>query len=153
MNLPDYRLHKFLPLGFSSVNPTLFVLILINQFPFSKQNNYIYSGLLYPVLIHILSYLEQEKRHSQSQHNPAMKLSIIFKPVAQMVKNLPVMQKTWVQSLGWEEPLEKGMAIHSSILTLKIPWTEEPGYSPWGCKELDMTERLTLLQHLKKEKN
>ena len=96
---------------------------------------------------------EQEKRHSQSQHNPAMKLSIIFKPVAQMVKNLPVMQKTWVQSLGWEEPLEKGMAIHSSILTLKIPWTEEPGYSPWGCKELDMTERLTLLRHLKKEKN
>ena len=57
-----------------------------------------------------------------------------------MVKNLPAMQKAWVQSLGQEEPLEKGMAIHSSILASKIPWTEEPGCSPWGCKELDMTE-------------
>ena len=47
--------------------------------------------------------------------------------VAQMVKNLPAMQETWVQSLGWEGPLEKGMATHSSILAWKIPWTEEPG--------------------------
>ena len=46
--------------------------------------------------------------------------------VAQMVKNLPVMQETWVQSLGWEDPLEKGMATHSSILAWRIPWTEEP---------------------------
>ena len=41
--------------------------------------------------------------------------------VAQLVKNLPVMQETWVQSLGWEDPLEEGMAIHSSILALRIP--------------------------------
>ena len=47
--------------------------------------------------------------------------------VAQMVKNLPVMQETWVWSLGWEDPLEEGMAIHSSILAWRIPWTEEPG--------------------------
>ena len=47
--------------------------------------------------------------------------------VAQMVKNLPAMWETWVQSLGWEEPLEEGMAIHSSVLTWRIPWTEEPG--------------------------
>ena len=47
--------------------------------------------------------------------------------VAQMVKNLPVMQETWVQSLGQEDPLEKGIAIHSSILAWRIPWTEEPG--------------------------
>ena len=47
--------------------------------------------------------------------------------VAQTVKNLPVMWKTWVQSLGWEDPLEKGMATHSSILAWRIPWTEEPG--------------------------
>ena len=47
--------------------------------------------------------------------------------VAQMVKNLPAMQETRVQSLGQEDPLEKGMAIHSSILVWKIPWTEEPG--------------------------
>ena len=44
-----------------------------------------------------------------------------------MVKSLPVMQETRVQSLGWEYPLEKGMAIHSSILAREIPWTEEPG--------------------------
>ena len=43
-----------------------------------------------------------------------------------MVKNLPAMQETWVRSLGWEDPLEKGMATHSSILAWRIPWTEEP---------------------------
>ena len=47
--------------------------------------------------------------------------------VAQMVKNLPAMLKTQVQSLGWEDPMEKEMATHSSTLTWKIPWTEEPG--------------------------
>ena len=47
--------------------------------------------------------------------------------VAQMVKNLPVMQETWVQSLGCEDPLEKGIATHSSFLAWRIPWTEEPG--------------------------
>ena len=48
-------------------------------------------------------------------------------PIAQMVKNLPVRQETRVQSLGWEVPLEKGMAIHSSSLAWRIPWTEKPG--------------------------
>ena len=47
--------------------------------------------------------------------------------VAQMVKNLPVRQETWVQSLGWEDPLQKGMATHFSILAWRIPWKEEPG--------------------------
>ena len=47
--------------------------------------------------------------------------------MAQMVKKLPAMQETRVRSLGWEDPLEKGMATHSSILTWRIPWTEEPG--------------------------
>ena len=47
--------------------------------------------------------------------------------VAQMVKNPPAMQKTWVQSLSWEDPLEKGMATHFSILAWRIPKTEEPG--------------------------
>ena len=64
-------------------------------------------------------------------------------PVAQMVKNLPAMQKTWVQSLGQKDPLEKGMAIHSSILAWRIPWTEKSGgLQSWGCKESDATERL-----------
>ena len=47
--------------------------------------------------------------------------------VAQMVKSLPAMQETWVQSLGWEDLLDKEMATHFSILVWKIPWTEEPG--------------------------
>ena len=62
-----------------------------------------------------------------------------------MVKNLPVMQETRVRSLGWEDPLEKEMATNSSILGWRIPWMEEPGgYSPWGCKESDMTEATSL---------
>ena len=44
-----------------------------------------------------------------------------------MVKNSPAMQETWVRSLGWEDPLEKQMATHSSILAWRIPWTEQPG--------------------------
>ena len=48
-------------------------------------------------------------------------------PIAEMVKNLPVMQETRIQSLVWEDPLEKRMAIHSSILAWRIPWTEKPG--------------------------
>ena len=65
--------------------------------------------------------------------------------VAQMVKNLPAMQKTLVPSLGPEDALEKGMATHSGVLAWEITWTEEPGrlQAPWGCKESDMTEQLT----------
>ena len=55
--------------------------------------------------------------------------------VAQTLKNLPTMQETQVQSLGQEDPLEKGMATHSSTLAWRSPRIEEPGdYSPWGCK-------------------
>ena len=58
-----------------------------------------------------------------------------------MVKNPPAMRETWVRSLGWEDPLEEGMATQSSILAWKILWTKEPGgYSPWGLKELDTAE-------------
>ena len=67
-------------------------------------------------------------------------------PVTQMVKNLPAMWETWNRSLCWEDAPEKGMATHSSILAWRITWTEEPDrlYSPWGCKESDTTEWLTL---------
>ena len=59
------------------------------------------------------------------------------------VKNLPVTQETWAQFLGQQDPLEKEMATHSSILAWRIPWTEElAGYSPWDHKELDTTEQL-----------
>ena len=47
--------------------------------------------------------------------------------MAQLVKNQPAKQETWVQSLGWKDPLEEDMATHSSILAWRIPWTEEPG--------------------------
>ena len=61
--------------------------------------------------------------------------------VAQLVKNLLAMQKTWVQSLGWEDPLEEEMATHSSILVWIIPWTEEPGgLQSMGSQESDTTE-------------
>ena len=50
----------------------------------------------------------------------------MYSLVTQMVKNLPAMQETWVQSLGQKDLLERGMATHSSILTWRIPWTEEP---------------------------
>ena len=63
--------------------------------------------------------------------------------VAQTVKNLPAIQETQVRSLSRDDPLEKGMATHSSILAGRIPWREEPD-SPWGHKVLDTTEQLTL---------
>ena len=74
------------------------------------------------------------------------------------------MWETWVRSLGWKDPLEEGMAPHSSILAWRIPWTEEPGglqsmgsqrvgqrslagCSPWGHRESDTTERAQALEH------
>ena len=63
--------------------------------------------------------------------------------VAQRLKHLLAMQETQVRSLGWEDPLEKEMATHSSILAWRIPWTEEPGgLQSTGSKESDTTERL-----------
>jgi len=61
---------------------------------------------------------------------------------------MPAMGETWVQSLGWEDPLEKGKATHSSILAWRIPWTEGlADDSPGGRKESDMTERLAHTHH------
>ena len=65
-------------------------------------------------------------------------------PVAQMVNSLPAKQETRIQSLGQEDPLEKGMTIHSSILAWRIPWAEEPGeLQSVGSKRVDTTEQLT----------
>ena len=62
--------------------------------------------------------------------------------VAQTVKNLPVMQETWVRSLDWEDPLEEEMATHSSILAWRILWTEEPGgLQSMGSQQSDVTEQ------------
>ena len=66
--------------------------------------------------------------------------------VAQIVKNLPAMQETRIQSLGQADPLEKDMATHPSILAWRIPYTRSlEGYSSWGHKESDMIEQLILL--------
>ena len=62
-----------------------------------------------------------------------------------MVDNPPALQETWVRSLRWEDPQEKGKATNSSILAWRIPWTVYMDmYNPWGCKESDMTEGLSL---------
>ena len=67
--------------------------------------------------------------------------------MAQTVKNLPVMQETWVQSLDWEDPLGKEMATHSSILTWKIPWTEATvlGVTKSQTRLSDLTVSLSML--------
>ena len=62
--------------------------------------------------------VEKKARYNTSQRLPQ---------VAQTAKNLPTMREMWIQSLGWEDALEKEMATHSSILAWRIPWTEEPG--------------------------
>ena len=71
-----------------------------------------------------------------------------------MVKNLSAMQETqetWVRSLGWEDPLDKEMSTHSSILAWRIPWTEEPvGYSPKGWKRVGYN--LVIKQHFRLNK-
>ena len=73
------------------------------------------------------------------------KRSIGASLVAQMVKLLPTMWETWVQSLGWEDLLEKEMATHFSILAWKISWPEEPGrLQSRGSQKSDTTEQLSL---------
>ena len=65
--------------------------------------------------------------------------------MAQTVKNPSAMQETWIRCLDWEDPLEKGMATHSSIRAWKFQGQKSlAGYSPWGHKESDTTEQLTL---------
>ena len=59
-----------------------------------------------------------------------------------MVKNLPAVQETWLQSLGWEDPLEEGVAIHSSILGWRIPTDRGAWRAAWGCKKSDITKCL-----------
>ena len=61
--------------------------------------------------------------------------------MAQRVKNPPAMQDTWVRSLGWEDPLEKGVVTHSGILAWRIPWTEEPG----GLQSMEVAKSRTRL--------
>ena len=94
------------------------------------------------ITTHNINYVESEAKLGTFNGGIIVKLASL---VAQLIKNLPEVQETRVRSLGWEDPLEKEMATHSSILAWKIPWTEEPGgLNPWGRKESGTTERLTL---------
>ena len=69
--------------------------------------------------------------------------------MVQMVKNLPAIQVTWVRSLGWEDPLEKGMATYSSFLAWRIPWTEEPqGLQSRGVTKSGDTTEHTLSHNI-----
>ena len=80
---------------------------------------------------------------------PLFICAIIF-PGGSDDKNLPATRETWVRSLGWEDPLEEGMATHSNILAWRIPMDRGAWRaSPWGRKELDMTERLSTHTHKK----
>ena len=75
--------------------------------------------------------------YSKTHHNI---VTILPSLIAQLVKNLPAVQETWVRFLSWEDPLEKEMAVHSSILTWTTPWTEKPGgLQIMGSQESDMT--------------
>ena len=70
--------------------------------------------------------------------------------VAQLVKNTSAMWETWIRSLGWEDPVEKGMATYNSILAWKIPWTEKAGrlYSPWNSPGQNRVHSLSLLHRI-----
>ena len=88
-----------------------------------------HEGELIPLLnlYLFLGYWLQVLRFDPKFINPGERLNLLASLVAQMVKNLPAMWETQVRSLGQEDPLEKGMATHSSILAWRIPWTQGPG--------------------------
>ena len=89
----------------------------------------------------LAGYSPWGRKESDTTESVALSLSLTgarVSLVAQTAKNMPAMQETWVQCLGSEEALEKGMATHSSILAWRIPWTEEAGrLNPQDNKELD----------------
>ena len=89
-----------------------------------------YSDLEKLFFLIFQGFISHTRKYTTSIKTSIIKDTHIYKPgaslIAQSVKNLPAMQETWVLFLGWEDPLEKEMTIHSSILAWKIPWTEEP---------------------------
>ena len=113
----------------------LFFLVTFTGIPYTKKDtgNTAASGNIYPAL-------GEEYRLGRSQTN-----ELVF-PCGSAVKTLPAMQElplaqeTWVWSLGWDDSPEKEVATHSSLLSWKIPWTEEPGgLQSMGSQELDVT--------------
>ena len=88
--------------------------------------------------------LTAEMGRSGHIHNSTIYVRAGF-PGGQMVKNLPSVWETWVRSLDWEDPLEEDMATHSSILAKRMPTDRGAWQTPWGCKDLDTTEQLSIL--------
>ena len=84
----------------------------------------LYSSLCDPM---VYSPPDSSVRVDSIGKNTGVGVYVCISLVSQRVKHLPAMQETWVRSLGWEDPLEKEMATHSSVLAWKIPWTEKPG--------------------------
>ena len=96
----------------------------------NKHNLFSYLSPGFPRLLQALVGSEpySNRSHSHKQDSSVVLQSLVASSlVAQMVKHLPTMRETWVQSLGQEDPLEKEMATHSSTLAWEIPWMEEPG--------------------------
>ena len=93
----------------------------------SRQHIILNLGLYYRVSSFYLFILVFKRNLSRTHPSNFLSLHVLYCYfLAQMVKNLPAMQETQVQPLGWEDSLEKGMATHSSVLAWRIPWTEEP---------------------------
>ena len=122
-------------------------LFLVNSYPFQQrtlQQFFIYSSTEFLQIFQLTQICNSVFLYFFTSKQHARRASL----VGQMVKNLLAMQETCVQFLGGEDPLEKGMATHSSILAWRIPWTEDlEAYSPWSCKELDMTEHAHIHTH------
>ena len=105
-----------------------------------KSLNYFLSGLLQKNFFPTFALENEGNKHLSINSPPQWSRASL---VVQRLKRLPAMWETWVRSLGQEDPLEKEMAPHSSILAWRIPWTEElGGLQSTGCKESDTTERL-----------
>ena len=93
--------------------------------------------------------LEQQPAQSDKIQDTITQCLVQAPLVAQKVKNLPAVQETWVQSLSWEDPLEEGMATHSSILPGEFPWTEElGGLQSKGVQESYTTEWLSTVWYI-----
>ena len=87
------------------------------------------SGLVFASYIFLLSFIGDIFNVQNYFFTLIISCALLaWSLVAKLVKNLPAVGETWVQSLGWEDPLEKGMATHSRILTCRIPWTEKCGW-------------------------
>ena len=111
-----------------------------------KKKKFKKAKWLYEEALQIAEKRREVKGKGERERYTQLRASM----VAQMIKNLPTMQETRVQSLGWEDPLEKGKATLSSILAWRSHEQRSlVGYSVWGCRKSDMTERLTLSRSFK----